>query len=229
LTSQFVRKVDGEYALTTAGRQNVGGAVSGVYTDRETSMEPQHVGDCPECGGPIETQYEQGRMLVTCRDCDLHLSDMHAPPVLVATHDAETLPAVLSKHLLTEVQRMNRGFCVHCGGPLERSIVPREREGFDDWNVRFTCRACGGQMSSVVTGGVVDHPVVVAFLHEAGIDYRETPVWELDPVLNATETVVSEEPLQIETTLETGGRALTLTIDDTLDVIEYERRETDDS
>lgn len=225
LTPQFVRKAAEGYALTMAGRQVVGAAVSGVYTDHETSMEPRAVGECHECGGTIEAQYEHGRMLVTCRDCGLHLSDMSAPPVLVATHDADELPAVLSKHLLTEVQRMNRGFCVHCGGPLETSVVPREREGFDDWNVRFTCEACGGQASSVVTGAVVDHPAVVAFLHDAGIDYRETPIWEVEPFLTASETVVSEDPLRVETTLESDAGILTLTVDGDLNVVDYERRD----
>jgi len=226
LTPQFVRKVDGEYRLTIAGQRVVGAAVSGEFTDLETTMEPRPVGDCPECDGTVELGYEDGHMVVDCRGCETRVADMQAPPVLVATADPEELPELLGKHLLTEIQRMNRGFCLHCGGPLD-GHVERDDDGRlrDSWNVSFTCQVCGHVSYSLVSGTVADHPAVVSLLHEAGIDIRETPLWDVDPILDATERIADEDPLRVETTIETDHAALTLTLDADLDVVDYERRD----
>jgi hypothetical protein len=228
LTPQFVRKVDGEYRLTIAGQRVVGAAVSGEFTDLETAMDPQPVGDCPDCDGTIELGYEDGHMAVDCRDCETRIVDMQAPPVLVATADPADLPEVLGKHLLTEIQRMNRGFCLHCGGPLD-GRVERDEDGRlrEDWNVSLSCQVCGHVSYSLVSGTVADHPAVVSLLHEANIDIRETPLWEIDPILEATEQVVDEDPLQVETTIETDHAAVTVTLDDDLDVLSFERHDRD--
>ena len=224
LTPQFIRKVDGEYQLTAAGRRVVGAAFSGSLTDLETTVDPRPIRDCPECGGTITLQYGHGQMYVKCRDCESHEADMHAPPVLVATADTDEIEALLGKHLLTEIQRLTRGFCLYCGGPLDAEFQ-RDDEGrlHEDWSVSFSCEVCGHVSYSLVTGVVLDHPAVVSLLHEAGIDIRETPLWELDSLLNAAERVVSRDPLRVETTIEIDDAALTLQLDESLSVVEYER------
>jgi len=226
LTPQFVRKVDDGYRLTIAGQRVVGAAVSGEFTDLETSMDPRPVGDCPECGGTLELGYEDGHMVVDCRDCETRAADMQAPPVLVATADPGELPGLLGKHLLTEIQRMNRGFCLYCGGPLEES-VERDDDGRlrESWNVSFTCLVCEHVSYSLVSGAVLDHPAVVSLLHEAGVDVRETPLWDVEPILDATGRIVDEDPLRVETTIDTDHAALTLTLDADLNVLDYERRD----
>jgi len=227
LTPQFVRKVDDGYRLTVAGQRVVGAAVSGEFTDLETSMEPRPVGDCPECGETLELGYEDGHMVVDCRGCGTRAADMQAPPVLVATADPEELPGLLGKHLLTEIERMNRGFCLYCGGPLEQSIE-RDDDGRlrESWNLSFTCQVCEHVSYSLVSGAVLDHPAVVSLLHEAGIDVRETPLWEVDPILDSAERIVDEEPLRVETTIETDHATLTLTLDADLNVVSYEHQDT---
>lgn len=228
LTPQFVRKADREYQLTAAGRRVVGAAFSGGLTDMETTIDPRPVRNCPGCGGTIALWYGDGQMVVECRDCDNHEADMRAPPALVATADTDELETLLGKHLLTEIQRLNRGFCLYCSGPLEAEFQ-RDDKGrlHDEWSVSFSCEVCGHVSYSLVTGIVLDHPAVVSLLYEAGIDLRETPLWELDPLLDATERVAAEDPLRVETTIETDDAALTLQLDESLSVVEYERRERD--
>lgn len=228
LTPQFVRKLDGEYQLTTAGRRVVGAAFSGSLTDMETTIDPRPVRNCPECGGTIALSYGNGRMVVECRDCENHEADMQTPPALVATADTDELETLLGKHLLTEIQRLNRGFCLYCGGLLEAEFQ-RDDKGrlHEEWSVSFSCEVCGHVSYSLVAGVVLDHPAVVSLLHEAGIDLRETPLWELDPLLNADERVAAEDPLRVETTIETDDAALTLRLNESLSVVEYERHERD--
>jgi hypothetical protein len=224
LTPQFVRRVDGEYQLTTAGRRVVGAAFSGGLTDMETAIDPRPVRDCRECGGTIALRYEHGRMRVKCRDCGTHEADMHAPPALIATADSDELEPLLGKHLLTEIQRLNRGICLYCSGPLDAAFhLDEDGELHEEWSVSFSCELCGHVSYSHVTGLVFDHPAVVSLLYEAGIDLRETPLWELDPLITATERVAAEDPFRVETTIETDDAALTLRLDESLSVVEHER------
>lgn len=130
LTPQFVRDVDGEYGLTVAGRRVVGAAFSGGLTDTETEVDPRPVRECPDCGDTVALWYRHGEMRVQCRGCGRHEADVRAPPALVATTDSDDLDRVLGKHLLTEIQRLNRGFCLYCGGPLEGAFHRDDDGGY---------------------------------------------------------------------------------------------------
>ncbi|WP_123533423.1 DUF7351 domain-containing protein [Halosimplex salinum] len=228
LRPRFVRKTGQGYEPTHAGSRLVGAVVSGVYTDDETAVEPRPVGDCPICDGTIEAGYADGQMDVACVDCDVTITDMAAPPILAARRDADRLPEVYNKHLLSEIERINRGFCPYCHGRIDASVEKTEApdvDGFDGFlNVVYACRECGGTVESAVGAAVIDHPAVVSLFHEAGIDVRETPIWELVALIDAPGEIVSEDPLRVETTVEVDGEALDLTLDGALDVIEYERR-----
>lgn len=233
LRPRFVRKCDEGYELTHAGTQIIGAAVSGVYTDLDATVEPQSVGACPACSATVEASYSAGEMRIECTACELTITDLSAPPILAASFDDEELPAVFSRHLLTEVQRMNRGFCPLCSGPVEVAL-DRKTDGkrdtlADHLDVVYTCRECGMTAHGVVALSVIGHPAVVSFCHEAGVDVRETPVWELDWLFDAPGTVTSEDPTRIETTIELDDRALTLTLDGSLDVLDHEETETTDA
>jgi len=230
LIPRFVRKTDEGYDVTHAGSRLVGAVVSGVYTDDETAVDPQPVGDCPNCGGTVEAGYDDGQMHIDCIDCEVTITDMAAPPILAASYDAEELPAVYSKHLVSEIERINRGFCPYCSGRLDSHVEEKDKaveemEGFLD--VVYECRECGGDLHSAVGAAVIDHPAVVSLFHDAGIDVRRTPIWELDPLFDTAGEIVSEDPLRVAATVEVGDEALDLVLDEDLNVVECERRPVD--
>jgi len=228
LIPRFVRKTDEGYDVTHAGSRLVGAVVSGVYTDDETAVEARPVGDCPNCGGTVEASYDDGQMHIDCVDCEMTITDMAAPPILAASYDAEELPAVYSRHLISEIERINRGFCPYCSGRTDVRIEEMDDpgvEGMDAYlDVVYCCRECGGEIHSAVGATVVDHPAVVSLFHDAGIDVRRTPIWELDPLFDSAGEVVREDPQRVETTVAVDGEALDLRLDENMDVIEYERR-----
>jgi len=222
LCPEFVRSVDGGYRLTEAGRRVVGGAVSGIYTDHDVSFEPEPVGACPACEGTLELGYEGGFMTVTCGDCDKRLVDMSTPPVLIAESDPENIPSVLTRHAMAEVQRMNRGFCVYCGGPLESRLdLPSDGAGFDDLVVEFDCAACEKSFQWNVFVSILDHPAVVSLLHDAGIDVRDLPVWSVFTDLDLEGRIASSDPLRVEATIQVEHGAVTVTLDETLTTVDY--------
>ncbi|WP_436911552.1 DUF7351 domain-containing protein [Halosimplex marinum] len=228
LTPQFVRKAEGGYVVTHAGARLVGAVVSGIYTDDGTSVDPRPVGECPNCEDLIEARYDAEQLDIECTDCGVTITNIAAPPVIAAGHDPEDLPSVYSKYLLTETERINRGFCPSCSGRVDTSVRESEDDPGDAFadhlGVVHECRECGADSRSVVGASVLGHPAVVSLYHDAGIDVRETPIWELTALLDAPGEIVAEAPLRVETTVEVAGEAVDLLLDEDLNVIDYERR-----
>ncbi len=227
LRPRFVRKTDEGYELTHAGTRVVGAAVSGVYTETDVTVDAREVSNCPECAGVVEARYEGGTACVECRDCGLTVTKVPVPPVLVASADPEELPMLYSRRVVTDIYGLNSGFCMLCGGRMDRSL---DRENATEHTpahlgVGYQCRECGSQSSGILLMAAIGDPTLTSFLHDAGVDLREEPVWELDWFFEATGTVVSEVPLRAEATVELDDRALTLTFDESLDVVASERHQ----
>jgi hypothetical protein len=227
LQPEFVRKRDKGYELTSAGRKVIGAAVSGTYTDSDASVAPVESGDCPNCDGVLETTYESGTVTVACRSCELVVTNgLLAPPVLAGTADTSALPRLFNRLLVNDIQRMNRGFCPLCGGQVEGSLLREtsgnEASGTDGPFVELLCSACGFSTTQVAGAVALDHPAVIGFLYDHGVDIRETPLWELDWLMGKSTAVTGEDPLQIEITIDQGDKQMNVTLDETLTVISHE-------
>ena len=235
LVPEFVRNVEDGYELTYAGRRLVGAAVSGAYTDADVTTEPTPVGSCPSagCEGRQMAAYDAGSLVIECDTCETTITDgLMAPPILLAAHDITAEPDRVGAFLRTQVRRITEGFCPLCDGPLESTVAALD-SGTDATeldpaaDVLDECRACGFTGHSLLGLHVADHPAVVSFLHEHGVDYR-APVWEQDWLLSADATVASEDPPRVE--LRLGGpddERLVVTVDPTATVRGTERVQTE--
>jgi len=228
LTPELLHRTQDGYTLTYAGRQVVGAAVAGSYTDAtDLDVGPVDAGACPACGGSIETAYEDGEVVMDCANCEDLIARLPAPPVVVAAHDADALPRVVSDHFQTQSARLTRGFCKLCDGPVEATpTVATDREAATnppERDVTFVCRACG-DVTHLTVGVVALHfPELRAFLHETDVDLRERYLWELDFLLAPTVSV-SDDPLRVEVVVSVGDDALALTVDESLTLVGCERR-----
>jgi len=81
LVPEFVQHREGGYALTHAGAQVVGAAVSGVYTGTDADLGDAELDGCtaPDCPGTLAGTYEDGHVAVACDTCDIR-TVMHVPP-----------------------------------------------------------------------------------------------------------------------------------------------------
>lgn len=225
LVPAFVRRHDDGYTLTYAGAQIVGAAVSGVYTETETTFDTTSGDSCPDpsCEGTLELGYDRGHVVADCDTCNLaHM--MSAPPILVDAHDVEDAPELLGVFTTTRLLQIVRGFCHLCSGPVEASVAQSFlTEGTDSGqNVKIvhTCSECGSSSYTSATTSVLDHPAVVSLLHRADIDYRTIPPWQITQTLNAQETV-HEDPVRVEVKVSVGEETLTLLLDESLEVCEH--------
>jgi len=228
LTPELLRWDEDGYTLTHAGRQVVGAAVAGSYTDAaELDVGPVAAGACPSCGGRVEIVYDDGDVSMDCRGCGELIARLPAPPVVMAAHDADALPRVVSDHFQTQSARLIRGFCKLCDGPVDATpTVATDRDAVTnppELDVTFVCRACG-DITHLNVGVVALHfPELRAFLLEAGVDLRDRYLWELDFLLDP-DVCVHEDPFRAELVVDIDGDALALTVDESLALVTCERR-----
>lgn len=227
LIPQLVNRHDGGYTPTWAGTQLVTVAVSGVFTAAETTVEAVVVDDCklPECEGTTYASYEAEAVVLECDTCS-ESSRVHGPPILVSSHDLEANPDALWEYMFMELQKLIRGFCSFCSGPLESRVEDSHpySDQLDSVMVFFECRECGAPSHGPAEMLLFDHPAVVSLLHDAGVDYR-TIFNGLDrsEMVDFESNLASREPVQTEVRFASGDGELLAVLDENLNVVEYER------
>lgn len=227
LTPSFVRRTGEEYALTFAGEQLIGAAVSGVYTDADgTDIESVDAGTCFACDGTSQLDYRNGRAIIKCQDCGSLLGQSPVPPIVVRQADAGKLPQIVSDLMLAQFQTISRGFCLYCGGCLDSTLtVDTEHDPITHHpmlDVTSECRACGNVSHQNIGVMLLDNPTVGAFLFETGFDLLSTYLWEAAPVLNPEVTLLEEDPIRLELIFELSDEALEVVVDSDGTVLEVE-------
>ncbi|WP_276257639.1 winged helix-turn-helix domain-containing protein [Haloglomus litoreum] len=233
LTGRFVRKAsadDGEdrddpgegYVLTYAGEQVVGAVHSGLYSAR-AEIDPFDAGTCPDCGGTLRAEHADETVSVTCGGCGVTVTQFGAPPTLLAGFDEEELPLAFSHWVQSMVERTRRGFCPQCSGRVRAGLTRELQETVGLYGARFDCEVCGGTVTGALGAVVLDHPAVVAFHADHGIDLRTDPFWEVPWLLDQPATVESEDPLRVRLVAEIGDDRLSLRLDERLEVLAAER------
>jgi DNA-binding transcriptional ArsR family regulator len=228
LVGRFVREAagtedhDGGYKLTYAGRQVVGAVHSGVYGDA-ASLDPLEAGPCPECDATLLATYEDETVDVTCQGCGITVTRFGAPPTLLRGFDREELPLAFSHWVQSLMERTRRGFCPQCSGRVRPGLARELQETVGLYGARFDCEVCDATVMGALGVVVFDHPAVVRFHADHGIDLRETPVWTVPWLLDEPATVESEDPLRVRLDAEIDGDRLVLTLDESLAVVETDR------
>lgn len=226
LVPSFVRSDEDGYSLTYAGQRIIGAAVSGVYTDSGTELEALSAGVCTSegCEGTIQARYRGGEATIACNSCDRE-TVITAPPILAGAHDPAESPDVLGRYALTVIQKTIRGFCHLCSGPVRASVSddrPDEGRG-EQITVLHRCQECGSTSYTSAAVLLIDDPAVISLFYDAEIDYRQILFWRKTRSYDWEETIVDEDPLEIEVTFAVGEEELTITMDERLDPVAYDR------
>jgi len=248
LRGHFVRQTDEGYELRQPGVRVVGAILSGAVTERPHLDEEPVDWPCPYCGGQITISYgddETGKHLLSifCTEC-LALSPHadHFEPGQVG--DIQLSPAGIKNRTPDEVIRAAitwdhfemlgtyYGVCPHCQAVVEQSVNVCE-----DHDPNGTCASCErrypveihyectnclfdlGPMAAA--SGVLKHFELLSFLIDHDIN-PFTDAW--GPVAReATEEVLSTEPLRIRYTYTLDGDSLVLILDEDLSVLAVDR------
>jgi hypothetical protein len=231
LTDRFVRATDDGYRLEPAGRYVVGALIAGAYT-RSDPVGPTPLDEpCPACGGDRTFQYD-GAVRIDCEDCDLS-TYFDAPPGIFAGREPATYPRAAERYARTLVAQAGNGFCPYCRGPVEAAVVPAPETAdgetatpdrfADVAMVRYDCERCGE--STLIDAGtaLLDHPAVVAFYRDHGVDVREASLWRFSALTPERSTIADRDPLRATVSFPADGDRLTVTVDDSLTPLSIDR------
>lgn len=201
LVGRFVEKGattdggDDAYALRYPGERIMGAVNSGALT-RSTTVEAVPVaGACYECGGDLAASYEDERAEVDCQECGTVTMSFDVPPAVVEGRDPEAVPRAFDDWVRLRMELARRGFCPMCSGvttPFHLEVPEMAEAPAELTMVGFECEQCGQVAQTVAGATLLDHPVVVAFHLDHGVDLANTRVWELDWLLEDHSTVRDE-------------------------------------
>ncbi|MEZ3117644.1 ArsR family transcriptional regulator [Halobaculum sp. MBLA0147] len=240
LQPAFVESVEDRYTLTYAGRQVVGVAVSGRLDGRDgPTVDATPAGECLSCPATTELRYEAGVATVACPECGLLAAETAVPPAVIQSAERdpaeressrrESVVRVVSDHLRRTAERLARGFCTHCDGRVDATLVgDTDDEAVAhrrELGVRFDCRVCGAEPRLNVGAVLLADPAVVSLLTDAGVDLRERYAWELAPLLDpeSARTTNEGDESRLRVTFAVDDERLVVTVDDTASVVETER------
>lgn len=219
---------DGRYRLTYAGRQAARAVDAGLYTERvDRDPEPAD-GDCPVCdAAALEVRIADNRVRVACVDCGTELLALPFPPSGVRDRGtAEALDAFDAYHR-ARLRQLADGVCPDCAGRARGRIELVEPTGLPDGSgesrpvVAGDCASCDLSVRVPVSVALAEHPAVVAFCADHGVDVRDRPLWNLGPEWR--EAVLSAEPAAVRVSLTLDGATLRLLVGDGPTVVDAER------
>ncbi len=232
LTGRFVRKTEEGYALTIAGQLVYGSLLSGAYSKKET-LGPIPLSDpCPACGGSRTLSYDDETVTVECDSCDITPS-AGVPPGVFEGYALDDIPTVANRYFRTIVQQSDNGFCWYCEGKTTPTVVPMrsivgddvDHPGDDDQLpvVQYGCARCGNSLTVNLGNSLLDHPAVVSFYYEHGINVQETSLWEFATWNTERTQIVNSDPMRARVSYHAGDERLDLVVDEQLSILEINR------
>ena len=182
---------------------------------------------CPECGGGLAVQYADELASVDCRDCGERTAQFPVPVGLLDSYAREEVPAAVDAWFRVLLRQVTAGVCPICTGRLDAHLdAPDEAVGDADvLHSSYTCRRCDERVVSVLGGFLLEHPAVVAFLYEHGVDTRDQPFWTFEWLFDPDTTELLDDPRRARLAVPApdGDAHLTLTVDEDLDVTDATR------
>lgn len=177
LTGAFLQETDDGYRFTAAGERVVRSVLAGTYTEDPTFDPVTVEGRCPACDTTtLEAAYDGDRLAVHCADCGTHVFSQTLPPSAVRERSPGAVLESGSRRSRQDFSLAVRGTCPTCAGVTD---VDARRGDTDEWLLVCACRQCGQSVFAPVAFAVLDHPAVVAFHWEHGVNLADRPVWRL--------------------------------------------------
>lgn len=241
LTPHFVRRTDGGYRLSGAGKR-IARTVIAISGERNPGISEEVATECPLCGAPVRASYEDQWLRFACTECDGMFGDvapegtiLNSPFPRAGLDDRtpdETMEVELYRCML-DLSYMMQGVCRECAGPVTGSVSVCDHHGT---GAGEPCETCGtpfvawGELRCGTCRFAKRLPIglcsmglspVIGFLYSHGVDVLTPSLDEIVEVLDTrVSTVVTEDPFRATTTIETGHDALTLTLDEEMTLID---------
>lgn len=250
LVGHFVARGEDGYDLRPAGERVAEAVLSGAVTEDPVVERVAIDASCPYCGAGVEFGYRDERTTTYCPECSGafemasgrvekdepagygFLGYLDLPPAGVEDRDPTAVHDAALEWHLAEQALAAAGTCSRCSAAMEEWLTLCEDHDPGDG----TCSACGNRYAAhqsarctncvysrraTFGAALLDSPALQSFLTDHGVNLV-SPRYEQFAafVLDYDEDILAVEPFEAAFTFTAEGDALTLTVDDSLDVVE---------
>lgn len=216
LLEQFVYKSGDHYKLTNAGREIVMTVLT--HVEGENALQTPFALDvhCHSCGGEVIARSHGDWLRIDCSSCEKLYASYPVPSVGLHHHDAADFLSVFDQRLRRKNALVHRGICPNCTESMNSAIIPdAEPEPGLPFVFFHRCAYCLLEMYTVPATCLLEHPAVISFYHEQGLDLFDIPHWELDWMFHGDRIeVIHESPLEYTVTIEVECGRLRATLDE---------------
>ncbi|WP_136592302.1 winged helix-turn-helix domain-containing protein [Salinigranum halophilum] len=238
LTGHFVRRTDVGYELAAPGFKIVRAVVAGGVTGDPTLASSPVDATCPRCDGPMALRYEDGTTWVRCTACEGYwpqrggeLLGFSLPPQGLRGRDLDEVLDATIVYSIHRFETMTHGVCPECGGSVDASLsVCAEHDAADGvcdacgssflGVVRLVCASCKFDWRSPSYAVVSDHPALVAFYYDHGVEHVPATWAAITRGLHWREALVSTDPASLRVTVRHAGERLDFLLDETATVVD---------
>lgn len=230
LVGHFVSKTNKGYRLTAAGERLARAVAAGLYTDSPI-LPPFGVGGtCNSCGeGPLEASYADEQFTISCSDCGHQMLEVDAPPSLIRGRAPQEALDAFERWSSQQVEQAYEDICPTCGGSISYGITKDTAEGLPfDVLPEMVCEVCGRRIVTSFAAIARRDPAVESFHERHHLSYENKHYWELDEFVSDDGLErLSESPFRMQVTFTAPGHICEAVIDDELNVVRTEIRETE--
>jgi hypothetical protein len=188
LTEHFVRRTDDGYELAPPGFEVVRAIVAGTATETPALAAAAVDATCRRCGSPVEITYEDATTWARCTGCEGYWPDrggeifgFSLPPQGLRERDPDEILHATIVYSIRRFETMSDGVCPACGGTVDAALAV-----CDDHAPDGVCDACGSSFLGVLTfvcdsckfawrspsyAAVSNHPALVAFYYDHGVEH----------------------------------------------------------
>ena len=244
LTPHFVRRTEDGYRLSSAGKQ-IARTVIAVSSAERVDFSQALDQDCPLCGAAVAVTYEDQWLRVRCTECGGLFGDQAPTGTLFLTNypvaglstrtRKQALAAGLYRCAL-DITYLMYGICRECGGPISSSVTVCDGHDVKDGQPCDTCGTpfpvwadmkcdtCGFAKRLPVEMYAIGLVLATELTSNPELDIDSPTVDEAIELLQTNvETDVSTEPLRISLRIKVETTAFTLTLDNEMNIVDFDR------
>lgn len=210
LEDVFVTRTDeGQYRFTAAGWGVSRAILRGTYAAGARPVDDIPLeSHCSACGGPLRTTDDDGIVVIECADCETVHTRYFLPPGALECRDSGERARAVDSVVRREMALAADGVCPGCLGVMTGRLDRRT----DTVHARYVCDRCGNVLTEAVHLFLRRCPAVVAFYHNHDVEPADTPHWTDTSVITYDQSVVVEEPLQVQGRFRGPEKTLRVTV-----------------
>jgi predicted RNA-binding Zn-ribbon protein involved in translation (DUF1610 family) len=222
LADHFVAATEDGWRLTQAGRE-VGRAVAaGTLTEHPEMTTGALAAACLDCGGDLPFRFEEYAE-VACPDCGRTVMWNEFAPAGLEDRDAVEAALAFDRWTQRRFQLAMDGVCPNCAAAVETVTRIEGDEGDDTGGLASHHRCVNSDYEARIPlyGHLLEHPAVVSFYHERGVDVTSLAFWAVRALARAfDQRVTSRDPWRAEVSMPAAGDTLVASLDEEFEVLD---------